>query len=216
MRKRPDSTDGATRTLISPDGRSASFPTDLRPTDDYVGPAKAEEVEFKCGHKGPMFYAMSVNGDTSTVTAIFIKERVMCAACLTAKLTATPRCAICGHRIEEDSQVALYLDDGCFRSDATRVEFDTKSCVIGGGCCVPEGIKPAGRWRDGRFVSNEALAMELERQLIARLMGSGLGELMEDCAHCDKPDCPDRREAYVGSADGQPNGSCDDAESANG
>jgi hypothetical protein len=153
-------TDSTQRTLISPQGHTANFPTDLPPIDDYLGPAKTEVVKFRCGHTAPMFYAFSVNGLILGVTQRFITEKEECADCMTKRIAKFPRCAVCGRRINEGSAVALYLDDGQFRLDATKVKYHNKSCVVGCAECAPYGDFLAGEWQSGHFFSMEALIAE--------------------------------------------------------
>ena len=183
--------------LISADGESRfPLPTNLPPVDDYVGPARPEEVEFRCGHKEPMFYGFTVYGDAFLVSEKQATERVMCANCLAAKmLKDATRCALCGRLIEPGTLVALYRDAPVFRHDALRVKQDGEACVLGCKRCAPDGVIPAGSWDGANFVS---IKKEM-RDIMHDLLGL-LGEGQTPCAGCDKKDCDIRREPYAGSS----------------
>ena len=177
--------------LVSPSGRRSPLPADLPMSSDYTGPIVQTEVKFKCGHKGLTFQALSLNEVDIFLSPEQIRDETICAKCLVAHLLKiSVRCGLCGRRILEHMPVALYLEADGFRSDATRVEYEGKPCVIGCPNCAPNKEFFLGVWTHGKFLS----FTEID-DAVGQVMGFICASAEKMCDECLKKGiCPHHRE----------------------
>jgi hypothetical protein len=189
--------------LISPKGDlRATTPTDLPPTDDQTTPIRETTVTFKCGHEGRTFYAVRIYGMTIYLSSQQLNEQEECSDCVIHRIVGSSiRCAVCGWPIRNSEPVALYQAQKGFRPDATQINHDDRTCVIGCMHCVPGREFISGIWLENRFVSEAEMEAAMVEEIVADIMGSN-----HNCDACPAKDvCPSRHtRGKCDSPDGEP------------
>lgn len=117
-----------------------------------VIPESDERVQYQCSHSGWKAFRVSFWGEEIAPAPEFIEKREKCPDCMLEEaLRVTIRCALCGFIIGPGDHVALYHDDGSFKTEWVSRHGEAAIGCMRWDCC-PSGGFHAGKWDGKQFV----------------------------------------------------------------